>query len=77
VTQICAELDRLHPKKNGGSYRELITFTEDRPGHDWRYALDCRETLKALNIKFKRDFYDGLLETVHWYYDRYTKTQAA
>ena len=40
-TRLCDLLDALLPKKDGASYRELITFVKDRPGHDRRYAIDA------------------------------------
>ena len=41
VTIICSLLDEISPRKNGSSYSDLITFVKDRPGHDFRYAIDA------------------------------------
>ncbi len=49
-----------------GKPEELVSFVEDRPGHDWRYALDSSNTRK-LGWKPKMPFEDGLKKTVEWY----------
>ena len=46
VNLICDTLDKLKPRPKGRPHRELITFVADRPGHDFRYAIDCSK-LKA------------------------------
>ncbi|MBK9039655.1 MAG: dTDP-glucose 4,6-dehydratase [Bdellovibrionales bacterium] len=70
VTGICQIMDELKPRANGKSYRDLITFVEDRLGHDWRYAIDDSKAQRELgfNRKFSK-FEDGLKETVKWYLD--------
>lgn len=70
VKAICAELDKISPRKNGSSYADLITFVEDRAGHDFRYAID--DSLAAEKLNFKRaypQFEDGLVDTIRWYLD--------
>lgn len=52
-----------------GKSEELISFVKDRPGHDWRYALDSSST-RALGWKPKVPFADGLKQTVEWYSNR-------
>lgn len=74
VERICDLVDELAgPLENGegvGSRRELITRVEDRPGHDFRYAIDPSETEDTLGWAPERAFEDGLRETVEWYVDR-------
>ena len=52
-----------------GKPHELITFVEDRKGHDWRYAVDSSET-RTLGWAPKKEFEDGLKETIEWYRHR-------
>lgn len=53
ATKICELLDTLHPKANG-SYKEQITFVEDRAGHDRRYAIDATKLRRYSVGKLKR-----------------------
>lgn len=69
VLTICEILDKLQPRKNRASYKELITYVKDRPGHDRRYALDSSKIKKDLAWMPKHDFRDGLEKTVRWYLD--------
>lgn len=72
VEAICDELQKIRPRKVG-SYRDLITFVEDRKGHDWRYAIDDSKSEKELG--FKREFSsfeDGLRATIQWYLENGT-----
>jgi dTDP-glucose 4,6-dehydratase len=62
---ICALLDELRPRTS--PYRELITFVEDRPGHDFRYALDPAAVRRDTGWRPQRSFEQGLRETVQWY----------
>ncbi|NDG85531.1 MAG: dTDP-glucose 4,6-dehydratase, partial [Proteobacteria bacterium] len=48
VHALCAALDELRPRAGGKSYRELITFVTDRPGHDFRYAIDDSKAQREL-----------------------------
>lgn len=63
---VCESLDKLRPKKSG-SYREQVTFVEDRPGHDRRYAIDCSKIKTELGWNPKVSFEKGINETVLWY----------
>jgi dTDP-glucose 4,6-dehydratase len=65
VRAVCAELDRQAPRPGG--HEELIRYVADRPGHDFRYALDptCIET--ELGWRPELGFDDGLRQTVAWY----------
>lgn len=67
VHTICDILDRLKPRAGGGSYREQIAFVKDRPGHDWRYAMDDSKARKELGFKRRHNFQSGLEATVKWY----------
>lgn len=68
VEAICDELDRLTPRGGGESYRTLISYVEDRKGHDWRYAIDDAKAESELGfIREYTRFEDGLKQTVAWY----------
>jgi len=66
VEAICDTLDRLKPRR-AGSYRELITFVADRPGHDRRYAVDPSKIERDLGWRALETFESGLAKTVRWY----------
>jgi dTDP-glucose 4,6-dehydratase len=66
VQAICDILDELRPSPDGPHAR-LITFVEDRPGHDYRYAIDASRTRAALGWRPGRSFEEGLRSTVEWY----------
>jgi dTDP-glucose 4,6-dehydratase len=66
VETICDLLDMLRPR-DVGSYRQLITFVEDRPGHDLRYAIDCSKIERELGWTPKETFETGMRRTVQWY----------
>ncbi|WP_232622891.1 dTDP-glucose 4,6-dehydratase [Pareuzebyella sediminis] len=68
--KICHILDEWHPKKNG-SYAEQITFVKDRPGHDYRYAIDARKINSQLHWQPTTDFEEGLRQTVQWFAQKY------
>ncbi len=79
VHTLCALLDELAPcaankshaaaGKKLGSYRDLITYVADRPGHDRRYAIDATKLENELGWKAKHTFETGIRETVRWYLD--------
>ncbi len=73
VQTICDTLDRLCPDvraKHGiTSFRELITFVTDRPGHDQRYAIDASKIRRELGWCPEEDFDSGIANTVQWYLD--------
>ncbi len=66
VNLICDILDEIAPRANG-SYRELVLFVEDRPGHDQRYAIDCSKIERELGWRPTETFETGLRKTVRWY----------
>ena len=67
VNQIIDILDQLSPPSDGGSYRDLITYVADRPGHDFRYALDISKATAALSWQPVEPFISGLKQTIDWY----------
>ncbi len=67
VHAICDELDRLRPRADGKSYREQITFVSDRPGHDFRYAIDASKLKVELGWEPRETFESGIAKTVAWY----------
>lgn len=69
VHKICEILDRIEPRSSG-LYADLITFVTDRPGHDWRYAIDPSEIESELGWRPTTSFDDGLERTVRWYHER-------
>ena len=68
VHTLCDILDELDPK-SAGSYRDQITYVQDRPGHDRRYAIDARKLEKELGWKPAETFETGIRKTVQWYLD--------
>ena len=69
VTIICSLLDEISPRKNGSSYSDLITFVKDRPGHDFRYAIDAGKIRNDLGWSPNESFETGIRKTIHWYLD--------
>ncbi len=71
VETICDLLEELAPEKPAdvGSYRDLITFVKDRPGHDVRYAIDASKIERELGWAPVETFETGLRKTVQWYLD--------
>jgi len=55
------------PDAPGGSARDLITFVEDRAGHDWRYAIDATKITRELGYTPHETFETGLKRTLDWY----------
>ena len=69
VDRICTILDEKIPTKK--SYKELITFVEDRSGHDRRYAIDATKLENELGWKADEDFDSGIIKTIEWYLRKY------
>ena len=65
VRAICAILDELRP--HGAPHTSLITYVQDRPGHDRRYAIDASKIASELGWKPLETFETGLRKTVEWY----------
>ena len=64
-------LDELSPSKLDGidQYEQLITYVDDRAGHDLRYAIDATKIFNELNWAPEETFKTGIRKTVHWYLD--------
>ena len=78
VESICTILDKLKPSNSGKSYKQLISFVKDRPGHDFRYAINTTKIKKDLNWEPKETFDSGLIKTIKWYLENekwWIKTQ--
>jgi dTDP-glucose 4,6-dehydratase len=69
VTAICDLVDEMRPQKGAEPRRRLITYVEDRPGHDRRYAIDARKIKRELGWQPMEKFESGLRKTVRWYLD--------
>ena len=69
VNTICSILDELKPRSGGKSYNNLITFVTDRPGHDFRYAIDATKINNTLGWSPKETFASGIRKTIQWYLD--------
>lgn len=69
VEAICELLDELSPSNELSSYKTLITFVKDRPGHDIRYAIDATKIAYDLSWYPQESFETGLKKTVIWYLD--------
>ncbi|ASM40531.1 dTDP-glucose 4,6-dehydratase [Campylobacter sp. RM12327] len=75
VEAICKILDEKIPTSKNGlnikSYSELLTFVEDRAGHDRRYAIDATKIETELGWTADENFDSGIVKTVEWYLERY------
>ena len=64
---ICSILDKKQPRTDGKSYKDLITYVNDRAGHDFRYAIDATKITTELGWQPKENFESGILKTIEWY----------
>jgi len=81
VDRICEILDKEYPIGNNytlstidhklKSYKDLITFVEDRAGHDRRYAIDATKLETELGWKADENFDTGIVKTIEWYLNKY------
>ncbi|AXX84959.1 dTDP-glucose 4,6-dehydratase [Aliarcobacter skirrowii] len=71
VDRITTILDQQVPKQDKSSYKEQITFVEDRAGHDRRYAIDATKLEQELGWKADENFDTGIVKTIEWYLDKY------
>ena len=67
VRAICSVLDAKHPRSDGKSYAEQMTFVKDRPGHDRRYAIDATKLRTELGWQAALSFEQGIEKTIDWY----------
>ncbi len=67
VRQLCRLLDEARPRADGVSYVEQISFVTDRPGHDYRYAIDASKLERELSWLPSFTIEQGLRTTVQWY----------
>lgn len=73
VDTICTILDIKVPKET--SYKKLITFVEDRAGHDRRYAIDATKLENKLGWRAEETFDTGIIKTVEWYLKKYKEME--
>ena len=84
VDRICDLIEEERPAAENpqlaarglASYRELKRFVRDRPGHDWRYAIDSAKAQEDLGWQPRHSFDSGLAETVRWYLENRTWCEA-
>ncbi|WP_299670587.1 dTDP-glucose 4,6-dehydratase [uncultured Polaribacter sp.] len=69
ANKICEILDEIQPKKE--SYKAQISFVKDRPGHDFRYAIDASKLETELGWRADENFESGILKTIQWYLKKY------
>lgn len=67
VHRITETLDRLKPRADGKSYQSQISYVTDRPGHDYRYAINASKLERELGWKPAQSFESGIEKTVRWY----------
>ncbi|WP_337270467.1 dTDP-glucose 4,6-dehydratase, partial [Oryzifoliimicrobium ureilyticus] len=65
VTRICELMDAIRPRAD--SHKRLITYVDDRPGHDARYAIDADKLENELGWRAQENFDSGIEKTVCWY----------
>lgn len=70
VNTICSILDEIKPAEK--SYKDQITFVTDRPGHDFRYAIDASKVENELGWNADENFETGIKKTIDWYLKKYT-----
>ncbi len=71
ANKICDILDKLRPKDK--SYSNQIKFVKDRPGHDYRYAIDASKIENELGWQANENFETGIIKTIQWYLNKYQK----
>ena len=69
VDTLCTLLDELVPDSAHAPHAQLKTFVADRPGHDWRYAIDASKLREQLGWQPRETFDTGMRRTVQWYLD--------
>ena len=74
VKRICTLLDQCRP--HHAPHDRLISFVTDRPGHDWRYAIDAAKMARELDWRPLETFDTGIAKTVDWYLERHATDPA-
>ena len=69
VHMICEYFNKNYINEDNFDYLSLIEFVDDRPGHDFRYAIDNLKIKDKLGWKTQFSFYDALCDTIKWYID--------
>ena len=67
VNTICELLESYNPPAKNFAYKDLITHVTDRPGHDFRYAVDTTKIENDLGWQPRETFESGLQKTIEWY----------
>lgn len=65
VRTLCRLFDERFPER--APHEQLISFVTDRPGHDWRYAIDAQRIRQELGWQAQEDFNSGIIKTLDWY----------
>jgi len=63
----------MSPREDGKKYSDLISFVKDRPGHDFRYAIDASKIENELGWEADENFESGIKKTIKWYLNKYKK----
>ena len=71
---ICQIMDKIRPVSK--PYQQLITFVEDRKGHDWRYAINQQKIVEQLGFSPQKNIEDLLMSTIHFYIDAMSESGA-
>ncbi|WP_205929069.1 GDP-mannose 4,6-dehydratase, partial [Pseudomonas viridiflava] len=70
VNTLCALLDELRPDSAFRPHANLVTYVQDRPGHDLRYAIDASKIQRELGWTPQETFDTGIRKTVEWYLNK-------
>ena len=68
INILCEKMSDLQGE-NPEFYKKLITYVKDRPGHDWRYAINMDKIKRELNFQPSVNFEEGITKTIQWYLD--------
>ena len=66
VNILCEKMAEIKGKEQD-YFKKLITFVKDRPGHDWRYAINMDKIKNVLDFKVSVNFEEGITKTIRWY----------
>ena len=68
VNILCEKMAEIKGK-DSCHYKRLITYVKDRPGHDWRYAINMDKIKSELGFQLSVNFEEGITKTIKWYLD--------